>query len=148
MAPNFAEGFRKAGALGASGVQSQGLLGAEPEKLRSGSTRAQQRGRGSKSPAPTSPSPGQVGPWDCQTLLTTVGLCPKETQGFTGPPSPPLRRRLHSSWAQLRLTGSAPWGRGDPAPYIAPLRAQPDPSRPFRRVHKPLLSPFSIPAGP
>ena len=35
VAPNFAESFQ-AGALGASGVQSQGLLGTEPEKLRYG----------------------------------------------------------------------------------------------------------------
>lgn len=71
-------------------------------------------------------------------LSGTLGLS-ETTQGFAGPRSP-LRRRLHSSWAQLRLTGRVPWGRGDPA------QCSPSPSRPFQWVQKPLCSPFSTPA--
>ena len=59
----------------------------------------------------------------------TLGLS-ETAQGLTGPPSPPLRRRLHS-WAQLRLTGRVPGGRGDLAPHRAPLRLQPEVLRTF-----------------
>lgn len=64
-----------------------------------------------------------------------------QPQGNTEVPSPPLRCRLHLFWAQLRLTGRVPWGRGDPAPYAAPKRVQPDLSRAYRNLCFP-LSPF------
>lgn len=103
VAPNFAESVQ-AVALGASGVQSL-PAGGQPEKLRSRDTRPRGvAGRGIPVPSSRLSSPRP------RIVRDRTRVCRASVRL-------PLRHRLHSSWAQLRLTGRVSWGRGDPAQH-------------------------------